>query len=133
MVAIDTTPSQETDRKASLDRWIKRTQEVLAFRSQQGRSFPRLYNLLLTKRLIEIALDTVLKNTGAKTAGVDGVTRKDLKARQSRERLIDELWTELSTKRYRPSPVRRVYIPKPNGDQRPLGIPMPGSYCISCY
>ena len=123
VVAIDTTPSSETDRQASLDRWIKRTQEVLAFRSQQGRSFHRLFNLLRTKRLVEIALTNVLKNAGARTAGVDGVTKGDLNARKNREQLIDELHRALSTKQYRPAPVRRVYIPKPNGDRRPLGIP----------
>ena len=98
MVAIDTTPSSETDRQASLDRWIKRTQEVLAFRSQQGRSFHRLFNLLRTKRLVEIALTNVLKNAGARTAGVDGVTKGDLNARKNREQLIDELHRALSTK-----------------------------------
>jgi RNA-directed DNA polymerase len=123
VVAIDTTPSQEADRKASLDRWIKRTQEVLAFRSQQGRSFHRLFNLLRTKRLVEVALDNVLANAGAKTAGVDGMTKGDLNTRQKRERLIEEVRQELSSKSYRPAPVRRVYIPKPNGDRRPLGIP----------
>lgn len=127
VVAINTTPDAEAGRKASLALWIKRTQEVLAFRSRQGRSFHRLFNLLRTKRLVEVALDKVLKNAGARTAGVDGVTKGDLTARKNRNQLIDEIWRELSTKSYRPAPVRRVYIPKPNGDKRPLGIPMPCS------
>ena len=124
MVAIDTTPDHEADRKASLRRWIKRTQEVLAFQSQKGGSFDRLHNLLRTKRLVEVALDNVLQNEGAVTAGVDGVTRNTLSGHPDRyQRLRDDIWRELCTKRYQPAPVRRVYIPKANGDQRPLGIP----------
>ena len=129
MVDIDTTPEYNSastgNREESLERWIKRTQEVLAHRSLQGRTFHRLYSLMRSRRLIEVALNKVLMNDGAKTAGVDGTTRRSLDVENGRGRreLVDELTRELGNKAYRPSPVRRVYIPKPNGDKRPLGIP----------
>jgi len=127
VVAIYTTPEMQAeapqDRVQSLNRWIKRTQEVLAHRSLQGRKFHRLYNLMRTKRLIEVSLDKVLRNDGARTAGVDGVSKADLKTEETRKQLTEEIYREVKGMTYQPKPVRRVYIPKANGDKRPLGIP----------
>lgn len=53
---------------------------------------------------------------------MDGVTIEQIESR-SIESFLQELQTELKEARYRPRPVRRVYIPKPDGRQRPLGIP----------
>jgi RNA-directed DNA polymerase len=123
VVAIDTTPKVEPETQTqALRQWIKRTQEVLAYRSLQGRKFHRLYDLMRTKRLVAVALDNVLSNQGARTAGVDGVTRADLTTLQARKQLVDEIHQELRTKTYQPQPVRRVYIPKTKG-KRALGIP----------
>ncbi|CAG0937176.1 Group II intron-encoded protein LtrA [Thermoflexales bacterium] len=128
VVAIYTTAkesSQSTSRKTSLDLWLKRTQEVLAYTGLQGQKFDSLYNLMRTKRLVEVALDHVLRNEGAKTAGIDGVTKVDLATDQDRARLIDEIHAELCAKTYKPRPVRRTYIPKPGkAEKRPLGIPI---------
>jgi len=118
-----TQPSMPFTRQDALNQWVKRTQEILAYRSQQGLSFNRLYNLLRTKRLTEVAMERVLQNAGAKTPGVDGVTKQDLATDEAKQQLISELNRELSTKTYQPRPVRRTYIPKDNGEQRPLGIP----------
>jgi RNA-directed DNA polymerase len=54
--------------------------------------------------------------------GPDGCTFAEIEA-EGRERLLEALRHELQTRTYRPGPVRRVYIPKLNGGERPLGIP----------
>lgn len=56
------------------------------------------------------------------TPGVDGQTFEMIEE-QDIENYLRVLQAELKEKRYKPSPVLRVYIPKPNGDKRPLGIP----------
>ena len=55
-------------------------------------------------------------------AGVDGETFEDIES-YGRERWLGELSEAVRSKSYRVSPIRRVYIPEPNGKQRPLGIP----------
>jgi RNA-directed DNA polymerase len=61
--------------------------------------------------------DVKQENQGKHTAGIDGIVYDTPEARW---KLFQE---GLSLKRYKPQPVRRVYIPKDNGKQRPLGIP----------
>lgn len=69
-----------------------------------------------------MALNQVLANGGA--PGVDGVSVEPLKASaKERGNFLDQLQSALKEKRYVVDPVRRVYIPKANGKQRPLGIP----------
>ncbi len=78
-----------------------------------------LLQAALTRENLQRALKRVRSNKGA--AGVDG-----LDIDQTVERLITEWPTireQLLTGRYRPSPVRRVTIPKPDGGERELGIP----------
>lgn len=102
---------------------FKRIQERLAQRSKQGLVFTKLYDLLRDKRFVWLALSKVLANDGAKTPGIDQMTRDDLKSAEQKERFVKAIWGALRRKTYQPSPVRRIYIPKPSGEQRPLGIP----------
>lgn len=78
-----------------------------------------LYGDLCRRDVLETALATVLRNKGA--AGVDRVTTEVVEA--SAGPFLDGLQTELRNRSYRPSPVLRVWIPKADGKQRPLGIP----------
>ena len=90
--------------------------------------FYSLYGELLRKDLLETAMSSVAHNNGV--GGVDGQRCEVyLKDAAAWEQWRDGLLEELRTKRYRPSPVRRVHIPKGDGKLRPLGIPTVSSYC----
>jgi RNA-directed DNA polymerase len=84
--------------------------------------FYSLRGLILRKDVLRTAWELVRANKGA--AGVDGIgIDQILNAEGGPEHLVDQLHEELCSKTYRPLPVRRVYIPKPDGRERPLGIP----------
>jgi group II intron reverse transcriptase/maturase len=55
------------------------------------------------------------------SAGVDGITVAEYE--RNLETNLQDLCARIHTGRYRPQPVRRVYIPKADGGQRPLGVP----------
>ena len=103
--------------------WLKRVQENLGKRSVENGKFDKIYDILRSKRLVRVAITNVLRNKGARTPGMDGISRRDLESIQRRSDLVDEVTAELRSKKYRPTPVRRTYIPKANGKLRPLGIP----------
>lgn len=85
--------------------------------------FSRLYRQMLKPHWAWAAAQKVLSNRGSRTAGVDGKARSDYLEEGERWKLVMSVLDELDNQTYRPSPVRRVYIPKPNGKMRPLGIP----------
>ncbi|MBI2497722.1 MAG: group II intron reverse transcriptase/maturase, partial [Opitutae bacterium] len=69
--------------------------------------------------VLAAALAAVVRNAGA--PGVDGETTEAIAARA--EAFLAGLQTQLREKSHRPGPVLRVWIPKADGQQRPLGIP----------
>jgi group II intron reverse transcriptase/maturase len=84
--------------------------------------FWSLYGELLRRDVLDTALETQWRNGGE--AGVDGESLASIHATAAgRQQWLDRLLEELKAKTYRPSPVRRVMIPKSSGGERPLGIP----------
>ncbi len=86
---------------------------------RSGRKQWDLYRSLSCPFVLHDALKLVMLNRGS--AGVDGRTIRSLRGKESE--FIKEILVELQTRTYQPSPVRRVFIPKKDGSQRPLGIP----------
>jgi group II intron reverse transcriptase/maturase len=83
--------------------------------------FYALYDKLYRKDVLTEAYKRCKANGGV--AGVDGQTFKAISEEYGEERWIGELADRLRMKDYRQQAVRRVWIPKPNGKKRPLGIP----------
>jgi RNA-directed DNA polymerase len=82
--------------------------------------FHALYDKVYRREILAFAYQCCQANGGA--AGVDGQTFEHIEE-YGAERWLDELAQELKSRIYQPHPVRRVYIPKPDGKQRPLGVP----------
>ena len=106
--------------------WLQSVQRKLYTRSwtEPGYVFEKLWGLVTDPRNLRCALARVARNRGRKTAGVDKVTVHGVHA-FGIDRFLTRLRWELRLRVFRPSPVRRVMIPKPGkrGQFRPLGIP----------
>ena len=83
----------------------------------------RLYRIICQEEWIGYALDMILSNKGSRTAGIDGMTKKYIISQILKQIFIQEIQSELRERRFQPTPVRLIYIPKSNG-RRSLGIPI---------
>src|SRR5215469_5178029 len=101
---------------------VQKLQTALNDKAKEAPSFRfyALYDKMYRKDVLALAFECCKANGGA--AGVDGQTFEDIEA-YGQERWLDELAQELRSRTCQPLPVRRVYIPKPDGKQRPLGVP----------
>src|SRR5512135_930367 len=92
--------------------------DVLRERGRRGLPLEEIYRQLFNPQLYLLAYGRIYSNTGAMTPGPDAETADGMRLGKI-ERIIDAVRHE----RYHFKPVRRHYIPKKDGKQRPLGLP----------
>jgi group II intron reverse transcriptase/maturase len=107
--------TSSTDKTRELQRKL-----YLAAKRSRERRFHALYDRIFRPDILWRAWEEVRQNGGS--AGVDGITIKDVE-QEGVAQFLSQIGQDLKAGKYRPSPVLRVYIPKSDGRQRPLGIP----------
>lgn len=92
--------------------------------SLQNCEFTNLMDIILNRENILLAYRNIKSNSGSSTPGTDKLNIKDI-GRLNPEEVVDKVRFIVTGSKhgYRPKPVRRKEIPKPNGKMRPLGIP----------
>lgn len=88
--------------------------------SKNGRIFKNLMNIITSENNIKLAFRNIKKNSGSMTCGTDKLNIKNIE-KWDDEKLVNTIRNKLEW--YKPKPVKRVEIPKPDGKMRPLGIP----------
>nr|WP_232839142.1 reverse transcriptase domain-containing protein [Streptomyces triticisoli] len=92
-------------------------------RSDPARRFADVFNLICDRATLLVAWERVSGNRGARTAGVDAVTRYHVEERLRVIPFLEELRSSLKDGTFQALPVKQAVIPKKNGKVRYLGIP----------
>lgn len=126
--AADSTADEPPERPevksgVALPPKVSKLRKTLGRKAKQEPKFRfyALYDRIYRPDVLRAAWWLVLRNNGA--PGVDGVSCRDIVDGPGAASYLQALHEELRTRTYRPQPVRRVHIPKPDGRPRPLGIP----------
>jgi len=93
----------------------------LKAKQAEGFRFYALYDKIYRLDILHRAYELVKANGGS--PGLDGRTCKQIEEEEGKARFISEIREDLVTRQYQAQAVKRVYIPKGNGERRPLGIP----------
>jgi len=101
---------------------IRTLQRKLYYKAKQEPAFRffQLYDKMYRKDILNHSYR--LSRQAGGSPGVDGITFEDIEE-QGKDEWLALIGKELHAKTYMPDSVRRVMIPKPNGGERPLGIP----------
>jgi RNA-directed DNA polymerase len=108
------------DHQRKLHRWAT---------TEPDRRFGDVFNLVCDRATLYSAWSRVASNRGARTAGVDAVTRHAVERDDGLFPFLEELRSSLRDGSFRPLPVRQAAIPKKGGKVRYLGIPTVPAYC----
>src|SRR5574341_119390 len=101
---------------------VSKTQQAIQNIALKAREDPNCRFTSLIRLLTEDFLKECFRELKRrKSPGIDGITVSEYE--EQLDESIADLVARLKAKQYKPKPVMRVYIPKPNGDRRPLGIP----------
>jgi group II intron reverse transcriptase/maturase len=124
MVPVLTSEQQRKPKRAKIRYTeyydLQSTFDKLYADSKNGEKFSGLMPLITSAENVKLAYRTIKGNKGRNTPGVDGRTMNDL-GKLSEEQFVKLIQRQFSW--YKPHPVKRVEIPKPDGRTRPLGIP----------